>query len=80
MSDATVSTVWLTQEAYDKLASELEHLKAEGRAAVSAKIAQARDEGDLSENGGYHAAREEQGQQEPFGSQPVVNIFPSVEV
>lgn len=65
MSDAaTTSTVWLTQEAYDKLSAELEHLKGEGRRAVTAKIAQARDEGDLSENGGYHAAREEQGQQE----------------
>ena len=59
MSEAAQSTVWLTQEAYDKLAGELEFLKGEGRRTVSAKIAQARDEGDLSENGGYHAAREE---------------------
>jgi len=58
------TTVWLTQEAYDKLAAELEHLKTEGRPAISAKIAAARAEGDLSENGGYHAAREEQGQME----------------
>ncbi|MEA4943574.1 MAG: transcription elongation factor GreA [Propionicimonas sp.] len=57
-------TTWLTQDAYDKLVAELNHLKGEGRRLVSAKIAQARDEGDLSENGGYHAAREEQGQQE----------------
>lgn len=57
-------TVWLTREAYDKLAEELEHLKSEGRPAVTAKIAAARSEGDLSENGGYHAAREEQGQME----------------
>ncbi len=64
MSDAAHSTVWLTQEAYDKLSGELEHLKSVGRTTVSAKIAQAREEGDLSENGGYHAAREEQGQQE----------------
>ena len=65
MSDSQVpSTVWLTQEAFDKLTEELEFLKGEGRKAVSSKIAQARDEGDLSENGGYHAAREEQGQQE----------------
>jgi transcription elongation factor GreA len=56
--------VWLTREAYDKLAAELEHLKTEGRPAVSAKIGAARAEGDLSENGGYHAAREEQGQME----------------
>jgi transcription elongation factor GreA len=64
MSDAQNSTVWLTQEAFDKLTAELDYLKGEGRTTVSAKIAQARDEGDLSENGGYHAAREEQGQQE----------------
>lgn len=57
-------TVWLTQEAYDKLAEERDYLKGEGRATVTRKIAQAREEGDLSENGGYHAAREEQGQQE----------------
>ena len=64
MADEHKNVVWLTQDAYDKLSDELEHLKAEGREAVTAKIAQARDEGDLSENGGYHAAREEQGQQE----------------
>ncbi|MFV0407612.1 MAG: transcription elongation factor GreA [Propioniciclava sp.] len=64
MSDAQNSTVWLTQEAFDKLNSELEHLKGDGRTTVSRKIAQAREEGDLSENGGYHAAREEQGHQE----------------
>ena len=64
MSDAQNSTVWLTQEAFDKLTDELDYLKGEGRTTVSAKIAQARDEGVLSENGGYHAAREEQGQQE----------------
>ena len=31
---------------------------------MSAKIAAAREEGDLSENGGYHTAREEQAHQE----------------
>nr|NLI51488.1 transcription elongation factor GreA [Propionibacterium sp.] len=56
--------IWLTQDAYDKLAEELDFLKGEGRRQVAAKIAQARSEGDLSENGGYHAAREEQGHQE----------------
>ena len=57
-------TVWLTQEAFDKLTQELEYLKGEGRTAIANKIADARPEGDLSENGGYHAAREEQGQAE----------------
>lgn len=60
----TEETIWLTQEAYDKLRVEYEYLIGEGRTAVSQKIARARDEGDLSENAGYHAAREEQGQQE----------------
>ncbi|MCA0294502.1 MAG: transcription elongation factor GreA [Actinobacteria bacterium] len=60
----TDQTTWLTQEAFDRLTSELAYLKTEGRQKVSAKIAQAREEGDLSENGGYHAAREEQGHQE----------------
>ena len=60
----TDSTTWLTQDAYDRLTEELAYLKGEGRRAVAAKIATAREEGDLSENAGYHAAREEQGHQE----------------
>ena len=55
------ATVWLTQEAYDKLKAELEDLKGPVRQAVIDRISAARDEGDLKENGGYHAAREEQG-------------------
>jgi transcription elongation factor GreA len=57
-------TIWLTQEAYDKLRAELEHLKGPARQEVIARISAARDEGDLKENGGYHAAREEQGKLE----------------
>jgi transcription elongation factor GreA len=53
--------VWLTQTRFDELSAELEHLRGEGRAAVVEKVSQARDEGDLKENGGYHAAREELG-------------------
>jgi transcription elongation factor GreA len=64
MSENATQTVWLTQEARDKLQRELDQLTGPGRAEVTAKIAAARDEGDLRENGGYHAAREEQGQQE----------------
>lgn len=56
------NVIWLTQDAYDKLVAELDHLKKVTRLEISAKIASAREEGDLSENGGYHAAREEQGQ------------------
>ena len=64
MSENTATAIWLTQEAYDKLQHELDHLSGPGRADVTAKIAAARDEGDLKENGGYHAAREEQGKME----------------
>lgn len=55
---------WLTQEAADRLRGELEHLEGPGRAEVVAKIEAARAEGDLKENGGYHAARDEQGKME----------------
>jgi len=54
-------TIWVTQEAYDRLQQELAHLKGDVWADITSKIAAARDEGDLKENGGYHAAREEQG-------------------
>ena len=57
-------TIWLTQDAYDKLQQELEDLKGPVRQEVIARISAARDEGDLKENGGYHAAREEQGKLE----------------
>ncbi|MDN5798200.1 MAG: transcription elongation factor GreA [Intrasporangium sp.] len=55
---------FLTQEAYDRLKSELEQLSGEGRIEIAHKIEEARQEGDLKENGGYHAAREEQGKME----------------
>ncbi len=54
---------WLTQEAFDRLKSELDELIA-NRPVIAAEINARREEGDLKENGGYHAAREEQGQQE----------------
>ena len=55
---------WLTQEAADRLRAELENLENVGRKEVTAKIEAARAEGDLKENGGYHAARDEQGKME----------------
>lgn len=64
MTSTESDTIWVTQEAYDRLTAELEHLKSEVRADITAKIAAAREEGDLRENGGYHAAREEQGKTE----------------
>jgi len=58
------STTWLTQDAYNRLKDELEYLSTKGRAEIAEKIDAARQEGDLKENGGYHAAREEQAKQE----------------
>ncbi|MHB1234766.1 MAG: transcription elongation factor GreA [Microbacteriaceae bacterium] len=58
---AEQATTWLTQEAYDRRSAELEHLLGEGRSEIAKKIESAREEGDLKENGGYHAAKEEQG-------------------
>jgi len=55
---------WLTQEAADRLAAELADLEGPRRADIIAKIEAARAEGDLKENVGYHAAREEQGKME----------------
>jgi transcription elongation factor GreA len=55
---------WLTQEAYDRLKAELDHLSGPGRIEIAKKIEAAREEGDLRENGGYHAAKDQQGMQE----------------
>ncbi|MFC4375532.1 transcription elongation factor GreA [Nocardia halotolerans] len=59
----TENVTWLTQESHDRLKSELDLLIA-NRPVIAAEINERREEGDLKENGGYHAAREEQGQQE----------------
>ena len=56
------SLTWLTQETYDRLKAELDRLSGPGRAEIAKKIEAAREEGDLSENGGYQAAKDEQGQ------------------
>ena len=64
MTQTSENVTWLTQEAYDKLKEELEYLSGPARTEIAAKIAAAREEGDLRENGGYHAAKEEQGKQE----------------
>ena len=58
------SVTWLTQEAFDRRTAELEQLTGEGRLEIAKKIEAAREEGDLKENGGYHAAKEEQGKME----------------
>ena len=55
------SITWLTQEAFDRRTAELEQLSGAGRTEIAKKSESAREEGDLKENGGYHAAKEEQG-------------------
>ena len=62
-TDEHAQGIWLTQEAHDRLKAELDQLVA-NRPVMSAEINARREEGDLRENGGYHAAKEEQGKQE----------------
>ena len=64
MTDTTDNVTWLTQEAHDRLKEELDFLAGEGRTEMARRIEAAREEGDLRENGGYHAAKEEQGKRE----------------
>jgi transcription elongation factor GreA len=56
--------IWLSKVAYEKLSKELEHRQGDLRKDITQRIADARAEGDLKENGGYHAARDEQGKNE----------------
>jgi transcription elongation factor GreA len=55
------NAVWLTQAKYDELKAELEALRGPTRSAIVSRVSEARDEGDLKENAGYHAARDELG-------------------
>ena len=54
----------LSQAAFDRLKAEHEELTTHGRTDIARKIQSARELGDLSENGDYHAAKEEQGKME----------------
>ena len=60
---ATVEKMPMLQEGYDTLVADLKRLKAERPLIVDA-IEEARAHGDLSENAEYHAAKEQQGQNE----------------
>ncbi|HRV57224.1 transcription elongation factor GreA [Phycicoccus sp.] len=64
MTETAAKATFLTQEAYDRLKAELAELSGPARTEIAKKIDAARQEGDLRENGGYHAAREEQGKME----------------
>ncbi|MDP9183468.1 MAG: GreA/GreB family elongation factor [Actinomycetota bacterium] len=63
-TESTSVTTWLSDEAHVRLQSKLAELTGPVRADIVNKIATAREEGDLKENGGYHAAKEEQGKLE----------------
>jgi transcription elongation factor GreA len=54
----------LSRETYERLQAELEELTGAGRIEIANKIEAARALGDLSENGDYHAAKDQQGKME----------------
>ena len=56
-----MKTIYLSQEGYDALKTDLHHLKTVDRLSIISQIAEARDKGDLSENAEYDAAKEAQG-------------------
>ncbi len=58
---AQSDSTWLTQEAFNGLKEEHEWLTSTRRQEITKEIQEAREDGDLKENAGYHAAREEQG-------------------
>ena len=64
MADPQTHEIWLTQEAFDRLQEELAERSGPRREQIVKRIEAAREEGDLKENGGYHAAKEEQGKNE----------------
>jgi transcription elongation factor GreA len=64
VSQSNEEAIWMSPQAFDVLKAELDDLTGPQRTVVVERIAAARDEGDLKENGGYHAAKEEQGKLE----------------
>ena len=52
----------MTREGYDKKKAQLDRMKGVEMIEITKRVAAARDQGDLSENAEYHAAREIQGQ------------------
>ena len=64
LSGLMTDTHHLSRSAYERLQAELEDLTTRGRVEIARKIETARELGDLSENGDYHAAKEEQGKME----------------
>jgi transcription elongation factor GreA len=63
-TESTTVGTWLTTEAHARLQANLQEMTGPVREDIVRKIEAARDEGDLKENGGYHAAKDEQGKLE----------------
>lgn len=59
--DPMSQNVYLTADGFDRMKEDLQFLKTKERARIAAEIAEARAQGDLSENAEYDAAKEEQG-------------------
>ena len=64
MTESTEQAIWLTTQAFEQVKAELDNRMGPVRDEIVERISSARDEGDLKENGGYHAAREDQGKNE----------------
>lgn len=58
---APSTETWLTPATFDRLKAELDELSTNGREEIAKRIEEAREDGDLKENAGYHAAKDEQG-------------------
>lgn len=55
---------YMTEDGYNKILAEINHLETVTRPEITVQIAEARDKGDLSENAEYDAAKEAQGMME----------------
>ena len=71
--------VVLSKEGYQKYEEELLHLKGERRTEIAEKIKDAREQGDLSENAEYDAAKDEQREIE-MRIEQIENILKNAEV
>ena len=74
-----VSTTKLSRNAYDRLKAEFDDLVGRGKIDIARRIEAARELGDLSENGDYHAAKEEQGKMD-MRMRQLLSIIESAEI
>ena len=64
MSDTAKDAPQLTQAAFDRLQTEVDELKTDGRKQIAERLQRARELGDLSENAEYHETKNQQGMME----------------